>query len=285
MSYRWLEDPVDRDRTPLPAPVRRGESAIVPVAVAAPEEPGRYRLHLDLVHEHVRWLEAGLDVRVDVVPPGPTSRSVPDRLRRLVSRQRIPSVLHRIWLGGKPLPEAELAYGETWARHHPGWEHRLWTDDDLDELGVPAEIVNAAKSPVELADVVRFQLLARHGGVYVDTDFECLRPLDPLLDGVEAFAAFQLPGEVNSAIVGAVPGHPALLRAAELVRKTFGRAPLPDSTGPPFLTHVLWDFPEVTLFPPELFYPYLWSEPERRHDRFPDAYAVHHWAMSWGEAG
>ncbi|MDQ2911487.1 MAG: hypothetical protein M3R26_00365 [Actinomycetota bacterium] len=50
---------------------------------------------------------------------------------------------------------------------------------------------------------------------------------------------------------------------------------------PRLFTHVLWDFPEVTLFPRELFYPYGWEEPHRRHERFDDAYAVHHWAMSW----
>ena len=149
---------------------------------------------------------------------------------------------------------------------------------------MPAHIVRRASSPVELADVARFHILARHGGVYVDTDFECLRPLDPLLKGVEAFAAFQQPGEVNTALLGATAGHPAFRRAAELVTETFGRARLPAATGPPFFTHLMWDFPEVTLFPPELFYPYLWSEPERQDERFPEAYAVHHWAMSWREA-
>ena len=92
------------------------------------------------------------------------------------------------------------------------------------------------------------------------------------------------PGEVNTALLGATAGHPAFRRAAELVTETFGRAPLPAATGPPFFTHLMWDFPEVTLFPPELFYPYLWSEPERQDERFPEAYAVHHWSMSWREA-
>ena len=281
LSYRWRENPIDRERTPLPGPLAQGESAIMPVTVTAPAGRGRYHLQLDLVHEHVRWLEAGIEVAVEVVPRGQTQRNVPGRLRRLLGSQRIPRVFHRIWLGSEPMPEAECRLGETWARHHPGWEQRLWRDDDLPELGVPAEIIARAENPVELADVARFHIIARHGGVYVDTDFECLRPLDSLLKGVDAFAAFQLPGEVNTALLGATAGHPAFRRAAELVTETFGRAPLPGSTGPPFFTHLLWDFPEVTLFPPELFYPYLWTEPERRNEHFPGAYAVHHWAMSW----
>jgi inositol phosphorylceramide mannosyltransferase catalytic subunit len=284
LSYRWREDPIDRERTPLPAPLAQGESAIMPVTVTAPAEPGRYGLQLDLVHEHVRWLNAGISVTIDVVPRGQTQQNVPGRFQRLLGRQRIPRVFHRIWLGPEPMPEAESAFGETWALHHPDWEHRLWGDDDLPELGVPAEIVARAENPVELSDVARFHILARYGGVYVDTDFECLRPLDPLVKGLDAFAAFQRAGEVNTALLGAIAEHPAFCRAAELVIETFGRAPLPASSGPPFFTHLLWDFPEVTLFPPELFYPYLWTEPERRHEYFPDAYAVHHWAMSWRQA-
>ena len=229
----------------------------------------------------VRWLDASLDVRVEVVARGQTQRNVPGRARRLLGRRHIPPVFHRIWLGGRPLPDAQRAFGETWARHHPDWEHRLWGDDDVAGLGVPAEILARVESSVELADVLRLYILARHGGVYVDTDVECLRPLDPLLKGLDFFAAFEMPGLVGTAILGARPGHPVFQRAAELVGETFGKAPLPSATGPPFFTHLLWDFPEVTLFPPELFFPYLWSEPERRNERFEGAYAVHHWAMSW----
>jgi len=284
MSYRWREEPIDRERTPLPAPLPRGGTGILPVTVTAPGEPGRYGLHLDLVHEHVRWLDAGLDVTIEVVPRGPIRRNVPTRARRLLGRRRIPRVLHRIWLGPDEMSEAKRAFGEGWARHHPDWEQRLWRDDDLPRLGGPAEIIARATNPVELADVARFHILAEHGGVYVDTDFECLRPHDPLLRGIDAFAAFQVPGQVNTAILGSVPEHPAFRRAAELSLETFGRAPLPAATGPPFFTHLIWDFPDVTLFPPELFYPYLWFEPERKGEQFPRAYAVHHWAMSWGGA-
>jgi hypothetical protein len=279
LSYRWGDE--DGERTPLPAPLSQGESAIVPVTVVAPRERGRHRLKLGLVQEDVRWLDASLEVRVEVVAKGQTQRNVPGRARRLLGRRHIPPVFHRIWLGGHPLPEVQRAFGETWAHHHPGWEQRLWGDDDVAGLGVPAEILARVESSVELADVLRLYILARHGGVYVDTDVECLRPLDPLLKGLDFFAAYEMPGLVGTAILGARSGHPVFQRACELVAETLGRAPLPAATGPPFFTHLLWDFPEVTLFPPELFFPYLWSEPERRNEHFERAYAVHHWAMSW----
>ena len=71
VSYHWRS--VEGDvhtyeglRSPLPCDVRPGESAIVPVWVEVPAEPGAYRLEVDLVHEHVRWFETPLQVDVAV---------------------------------------------------------------------------------------------------------------------------------------------------------------------------------------------------------------------------
>ena len=156
---------------------------------------------------------------------------------------------------------------------------RLWTDDDLDELSIPADMRRRASSLSELSNIARYEIVSRYGGVYLDTDFECLRSLDPLLHRIEAFAGFSRPGNIAPGLFGAVQGHPAIRRVAELSRLVLGK--VRRATGPALFTHVLWDFPEVTLFPPKFFYPYLWTERHRRHERFPDAYAVHHWAMSW----
>ena len=66
---RWPEvaDP-DELRTELPHELAPGESALVPAQVAAPMEPGRSRLVIDLVHEHVRWFDCGVETDVHVVP-------------------------------------------------------------------------------------------------------------------------------------------------------------------------------------------------------------------------
>ena len=277
LSYRL--GGVEGGRTPLPAPLEAGASAITPLTVVAPEQPGHHALELDLVHEDVRWLGVGPTVQLEVVPAGETRRNVPGPLARRFGRLRIPRVVHRIWLGGRELPEEQARFGETWLRHHPAWEHRLWGDGDLDPLGIPPKVRARTPDASALSDIVRHHVLARHGGVYVDTDVECLRPLDPLLRGVDAFASFALPGIVETGVLGCVPGHPAFRTAARLSLEVAG-TPSP-RTGPPFLTHVLWEFPEVTVFPRELFSPYLWDEPNRRHEQFSAAYAIHHWAKSW----
>jgi hypothetical protein len=73
LSYRWrtpdggLLDEVGL-RTALPCDLPPGERLVVPLHVLPPEQPGRYRLDVDLVHEHVSWFGAGAALEVEVVP-------------------------------------------------------------------------------------------------------------------------------------------------------------------------------------------------------------------------
>ena len=111
----------------------------------------------------------------------------------------VPRTIHQIWLGKDPLPEDFAAYVETWRRNHPHWEHRLWTEDNLPaELRRP-EVRERIRHPVERADILRLELLWRHGGVYVDVDFECRRPLDPFIGDAEFFTAYLKPKNIVKA--------------------------------------------------------------------------------------
>jgi hypothetical protein len=61
------------------------------------------------------------------------------------------------------------------------------------------------------ADIARLEILYRFGGVYVDTDTECLRPLDPLLGRPCWFAESpNAPGHATQAVFATVPDHPFL---------------------------------------------------------------------------
>lgn len=299
LSYRWL----DRDggvhtpegpRSAFPRAVHPGECVLAPLHVDAPGTAGEYVLEVDVVHEGVRWFGCACRVPVRVeyprgLPPteGRLRETTPPRYKRWRG-VRIPHTIHRVWLGEKAMSVEQEQFGQTFAEHHPAWTMRLWTDADLAALDITADELARSRSPSELSNLVRYEVLHRFGGVYVDTDFECLRSLTPLLRGIDAFAALELPGHVGTAILGSVAGHPALARAALLARRTLGvGAHSADANGPYFFSLILEQEPDVAIFGAELFYPYLWDEPERRHETFPDAYAVHHWAMSWqdGEAG
>lgn len=295
LSYRLLNPDgsmhtPEGPRSAFPRVVRPGDQILAPLHIDAPTQSGEYVLEIDVVHEEERWFGCACRVPLRVehppgLPPaeGRLRETNPPRFRRWRA-MRIPPTIHRIWLGEEPLPEEHERFGRTFAQYHPDWEMRLWTDDHLSELGIGAPERERARTKAELANLARYEVLHRYGGVYVDTDVECKRCLVPLLRGIDAFAALEVSGAIGNAILGSIAKHPVYAHATRLARQTLGTGVhSPDATGPRFLSLIIEQEQNVAIFAAKLFYPYLWDELERRHDVFPHAYAVHHWTLSWVE--
>ena len=94
----------------------------------------------------------------------------------------IPRIIHQTWRD-RDIPPSLQAYVASWPRLHPGWEIRLWTDDDLAAL-VRQEYPHLAEQyfgyprAIQRADLGRYLVLRSHGGVYADLDAEALRSFD-----------------------------------------------------------------------------------------------------------
>ena len=65
LSYLGLDH---AERTPLPHDLAPGETTTVPLAVRAPDGPGRVGITVDLVHERHRWFDCGAAIALDVQP-------------------------------------------------------------------------------------------------------------------------------------------------------------------------------------------------------------------------
>ena len=132
--------------------------------------------------------------------------------------------------------------------------------------------------------MLRYEILAEFGGVYVDVDFECKRNIESLIAGESCFVARQSDHLINNAIIGATAGHPFLEDLIISLPNQFSAlpedAPSVKQSGPFFFTTVVARHPDVRIFSPELFYPYQWHERWRRNEDFPQAFAVHHWTLS-----
>jgi hypothetical protein len=181
------------------------------------------------------------------------------------------------------MPQEFVYFGNTWLAHHPGWTMYTWTDRHVSGLTQPATLEQSTAKSGK-SNVLRYEILVRYGGVYIDTDFECLRNIEPILNNVACFVGMQCPDVANNAIIGAVPGH-AFIR--DLVVHIPARARVMSGglsirqSGPYYLTERLRGRRDVTVFPASVFYPYQWHERWRRHEHFPSAYGVHHWSLSW----
>jgi FkbM family methyltransferase len=201
----------------------------------------------------------------------------------------IPKHLHFIWVGSDAPPATLDRSRESWLRHHPGWEVTLWRDTDLTWLRNKM-LFDRASSNAQKADIARYEILNRYGGIYVDADMECLKPIDTLCADLEFFAGREPSGSTAIGLIGARPEHP-------LLREIIDRLPwscllnrsINSQTGPGLFDRVIstghWEQQRgVRIFPPAFFYPYDLTEPSRKGKTFPTAYAVHHWQHSWDNA-
>jgi mannosyltransferase OCH1-like enzyme len=221
----------------------------------------------------------------------------------------IPKIFHRIWVGPHSLPATAEALARSWAEGHPQWELRLWTDQNLPPLQ-NARVYEQTTILAQKADILRYELLALFGGVYVDTDFECLQNIEPLLGGVGYFYGEEKPGIPAIAIMGCTPEHPFARACVERIPERWPWRPgrILEETGPAFYARAIPRYvgqfvsapladprsgkeagawlrppaaPPLVAFHPWVFYPYYLGEPWRR-EAHPCAYAVHHWQKSWG---
>ena len=87
----------------------------------------------------------------------------------------------------------------------------------------------------------------RRAASTLDTDFECKRSIEPLIESTDFFIGLRKPGRLNGALMGATPGHPLLdLLLDEIRPRTSygmqmgaGTANDKDETGPGFLDRML----------------------------------------------
>jgi hypothetical protein len=90
--------------------------------------------------------------------------------------------IHFCWFGS-PLPLDVSARLDRWQKLHPSWSIRHWNESNIDVAGCAyAQACLDRKDWAYLSDYVRLQVLAKEGGVYLDTDVELLKPLDNFMD-------------------------------------------------------------------------------------------------------
>ena len=150
---------------------------------------------------------------------------------------------------------------------------------------------------IHLSDGLRTASLWEFGGVYIDLDFICLRPLRDLTLN---FIGFESEKRVNGALMGFSPKHPFLLEVMEHITKHYDPNSIPGA-GPNILSDVfLKSCPKdnsidwkgtvtcdgVTAYPKHYFYPVPYEENQKLFSKnyleevlkeLKGSYAIHFW--------
>ena len=221
-------------------------------------------------YQQAHWDPARMRAVIAGVPPPPGPPTT------------IPRILHRT------IPAETSAEVEQWwemfRAMHPAWELRTYRDPiDPADWPLTGDLHDRCGTGAQKAGLIRLEALFTHGGVYVDSDVEPVRPLDPLLE-LRAFAGWEDENVVPDAILGCEPGHPAFKVMLAKARAAIEGGADPWTSGPGVTTSTLPNRNDVLLLPPGSFYPVHYREKNRlgtRNDN-PWVFAEHKWHHSWG---
>ena len=118
----------------------------------------------------------------------------------------IPKIIHYCWFGRGQMPALAIKCIESWKKFLPDYEIKEWNEDnfDLDMYPYVREAYDNRKFAF-VTDVVRLHALYTEGGVYMDTDVEVLKSLDPFLHHT-SFSGFEDDVHIPTGIMASVKG-------------------------------------------------------------------------------
>jgi mannosyltransferase OCH1-like enzyme len=146
----------------------------------------------------------------------------------------IPKIIHQIWIGPNEIPPNCLVYRDGIKKLHPEYEHVLWTNDSLPDL--PEKIQKQMKRYQDQkkwafqCDILRYFLLNKFGGIYLDIDFEVYRNLSEIMTKpfnitMPPYTAGQTHWISNCAF-GTVPDNPVLNDILENLKDEIYHGPI-----------------------------------------------------------
>lgn len=211
----------------------------------------------------------------------------------------IPKKIHYCWFGGNPLNAEARECIDSWRRFCPDYEIIEWNETNFD-VGCTRYTADAYRDRrwAYVTDYARLRIIYEHGGIYLDTDVELLRPLDPLLES-KAYFGIQKPGEVATGLgFGAEAGTELLRRLMAGYEEleyfgTDGRMqakPCVDNDSAVFAElglraeDTLQRLGDIVVYPVEYFNPKDFDTEELSH-MTDNTYSIHHYHATWHTAG
>ncbi|QAA21557.1 glycosyltransferase family 32 protein [Sporolactobacillus terrae] len=118
----------------------------------------------------------------------------------------IPKIIHYIWIGGKEKPKKVLDCIESWKQILTGYEIKEWNEHNwpIDSNRFAHESFLKRKYAF-VSDVIRLDVLAKYGGIYLDSDVLVHKNFDSFLNN-PIFLGMMYNDALSTAVIGAEPG-------------------------------------------------------------------------------
>jgi mannosyltransferase OCH1-like enzyme len=197
----------------------------------------------------------------------------------------IPKKLHFIWIGDES--KMPIKCIGSWHDKNPDYELKVWGNNEVQSVNWKnRRQLNDMIIKMDWAgasDVMRYEILHEHGGIYIDADSYCVKPLEDWLLDCEAFASWEQEIVRNNLIantyIGGVPGAEAWKMCIDAVAtKDCTEQKLAWMiTGPMLVTDVFFKGQaNLTVYPSHFFMP-------EHHSGYVSKVTGHHFASHlWG---
>ena len=210
--------------------------------------------------------------------------------------KKIPKIIHQIWIGPKKLPKRYKKWMDSWLFYNPSFEYKLWLEKDIDNISFKnREIYDKTQCIGSKSDIARYEILNLYGGIYVDTDFECLKEIPNVLleyDFVSSTIFSYKPciangffmTKKNSNIILDILGDLKIDYSKVNINKSI------ENTGPGIMTKKYFELDtnsrkDCLILPTNYFYPYpnfLINTSSKYINEIKNiSIGIHHWEMSW----
>ena len=123
----------------------------------------------------------------------------------------IPKIIHQLWIGDKPPP---LNIMNKWKEMNPNFEYMFWNEKLIKEkLNLDKKYIDKINSHIAIwgkADLYRYQILYKFGGIFIDADIIPIEPIDNYLLK-KSFVCFEQEevrkGLLATSVQGYEPNH------------------------------------------------------------------------------
>ncbi len=118
----------------------------------------------------------------------------------------IPKFIHHIWIGTNPFPSVYIDYLNRWKSLYPDYNFVFWNNQLVESTNIVSDdIKKYYYSDCNIAlktDLLRFKILEKFGGIYVDADTEPLKRMPDNVLNYNFFSGYQPNNEIAIGIMG-----------------------------------------------------------------------------------
>lgn len=207
----------------------------------------------------------------------------------------IPKTIHYIWLGGRDFTATQLMIINSWKRNLPDYKFVEWN-----EKNIPYDYLCSKNLFFKecwerrlwafVADYLRLWILNQYGGIYLDTDVEIVKNLDPLLNN-KAFMGYEAGSKelgeyIGTGVIGAEKKNESINRLLSFYDKEIWNTEDYINTiifKKLYMVNKEYFFSDIELYPRQYFSPYSpYDYVTGKSIETATTFAIHWYSSKWG---